>query len=90
MDNFPPASEMFLLNCSGPGSLDIFQGHSKATMLLIVNNAAQGILSSFFFKYAGEIITQFAPPSFSSSYPLLMGSLYVSTWCFCVAQLSLN
>ncbi|XP_009775613.1 CMP-sialic acid transporter 3 isoform X2 [Nicotiana sylvestris] len=37
----------------GPSSLDIFEGHSKATMLLIVNNAAQGILSSFFFKYAG-------------------------------------
>ncbi|KAG5588763.1 hypothetical protein H5410_049197 [Solanum commersonii] len=64
---------MFLLNFSGPGSLDIFQGHSKATMLLIVNNAAQGILSSFFFKYAGEIITQFAPPSFCSSNPQLMG-----------------
>ncbi|XP_030970749.1 CMP-sialic acid transporter 3-like isoform X5 [Quercus lobata] len=36
----------------GPSSLDILQGHSKATMLLICNNAAQGILSSFFFKYA--------------------------------------
>ncbi|KAL0392495.1 UNVERIFIED_CONTAM: CMP-sialic acid transporter 3 [Sesamum radiatum] len=38
----------------GPGSFDILEGHSKATMLLICNNAAQGILSSFFFKYAGE------------------------------------
>lgn len=56
LDNIPPAPEMFLLNFSGPSSLDIFEGHSKATMLLIVNNAAQGILSSFFFKYAGEII----------------------------------
>ncbi|KAK1435274.1 hypothetical protein QVD17_01035 [Tagetes erecta] len=37
----------------GPESFDILQGHSKATMLLIINNAAQGILSSFFFKYAG-------------------------------------
>ncbi|CAL5399746.1 unnamed protein product [Camellia sinensis] len=36
----------------GPSSFDIFEGHSKATMLLIFNNAAQGILSSFFFKYA--------------------------------------
>ncbi|KAL8217298.1 hypothetical protein R6Q57_024135 [Mikania cordata] len=35
-----------------PESFDILQGHSKATMLLIINNAAQGILSSFFFKYA--------------------------------------
>lgn len=39
---------------SGPSSFDILEGHSKATMLLIANNAAQGILSSFFFKYAGN------------------------------------
>jgi hypothetical protein len=38
----------------GPGSFDILQGHSRATMFLILNNAAQGILSSFFFKYAGN------------------------------------
>lgn len=44
----------------GPGSLDIFQGHSKATMLLIVNNAAQGILSSFFFKYADTILKKYS------------------------------
>ncbi|KAF8393930.1 hypothetical protein HHK36_020132 [Tetracentron sinense] len=36
----------------GPSCFDILQGHSKATMFLIFNNAAQGILSSFFFKYA--------------------------------------
>lgn len=44
------------LDISGPDSFDILQGHSRATMLLILNNAGQGILSSFFFKYAGEII----------------------------------
>ncbi|MCD7447172.1 hypothetical protein HAX54_025518 [Datura stramonium] len=44
----------------GPGSFDIFQGHSKATMLLIVNNAAQGILSSFFFKYADTILKKYS------------------------------
>ena len=38
--------------------MDILQGHSKATMLLICNNAAQGILSSFFFKYAGDYGTR--------------------------------
>jgi hypothetical protein len=37
----------------GPSSFNILEGHSKATMFLICNNAAQGILSSFFFKYAG-------------------------------------
>nr|XP_029122519.1 CMP-sialic acid transporter 3 isoform X4 [Elaeis guineensis] len=40
----------------GPASFDILQGHSKATMFLICNNAAQGILSSFFFKYNFEEI----------------------------------
>ncbi|XWS58912.1 hypothetical protein CRYUN_Cryun08bG0075100 [Craigia yunnanensis] len=44
----------------GPSSLDIMQGHSKATMLLICNNAAQGILSSFFFKYADTILKKYS------------------------------
>ncbi|XP_010930175.1 CMP-sialic acid transporter 4 [Elaeis guineensis] len=44
----------------GPGSFDIFQGHSKATMFLICNNAAQGILSSFFFKYADTILKKYS------------------------------
>uniref|UniRef100_A0A2N9GPN5 Uncharacterized protein n=1 Tax=Fagus sylvatica TaxID=28930 RepID=A0A2N9GPN5_FAGSY len=44
----------------GPGSFDILQGHSKATMLLIANNAAQGILSSFFFKYADTILKKYS------------------------------
>lgn len=44
----------------GPSSFDILQGHSKATMLLIANNAAQGILSSFFFKYADTILKKYS------------------------------
>ncbi|TYI71176.1 hypothetical protein E1A91_D08G275900v1 [Gossypium mustelinum] len=44
----------------GPSSLDILQGHSRATMLLICNNAAQGILSSFFFKYADTILKKYS------------------------------
>lgn len=44
----------------GPNSFDILQGHSRATMLLIVNNAAQGILSSFFFKYADTILKKYS------------------------------
>ncbi|KAI3858190.1 hypothetical protein MKW92_051517, partial [Papaver armeniacum] len=44
----------------GPGSFSIPEGHSKATMLLIFNNAAQGILSSFFFKYAGTILRKYS------------------------------
>lgn len=44
----------------GPGSFDILQGLSKATILLICNNAAQGILSSFFFKYADTILKKYS------------------------------
>ncbi|KAJ6841497.1 CMP-sialic acid transporter 4-like isoform X1 [Iris pallida] len=44
----------------GPSSFDLFHGHSKATMLLIINNAAQGILSSFFFKYADTILKKYS------------------------------
>ncbi|KAK4566812.1 hypothetical protein RGQ29_002889 [Quercus rubra] len=44
----------------GPASFDILEGHSKATMLLIANNAAQGILSSFFFKYADTILKKYS------------------------------
>ncbi|PWA63309.1 Nucleotide-sugar transporter [Artemisia annua] len=44
----------------GPESFDILQGHSKATMFLIINNAAQGILSSFFFKYADTILKKYS------------------------------
>lgn len=34
--------------------MNLFKGLSHATALLIANNALQGILSSFFFKYAGQ------------------------------------
>ncbi|CAL9194773.1 unnamed protein product [Musa hybrid cultivar] len=44
----------------GPSSFDILQGHSKSTMFLICNNAAQGILSSFFFKYADTILKKYS------------------------------
>ncbi|XP_057423788.1 CMP-sialic acid transporter 3-like [Lotus japonicus] len=44
----------------GPSSFDILEGHSRATMLLIANNAAQGILSSFFFKYADTILKKYS------------------------------
>ncbi|CAL9131650.1 unnamed protein product [Musa acuminata var. zebrina] len=44
----------------GPGSFNILEGHSKATMFLICNNAAQGILSSFFFKYADTILKKYS------------------------------
>ncbi|CAB91606.1 transporter-like protein [Arabidopsis thaliana] len=50
----------FVMILTGPGSFDILQGHSRATMFLILNNAAQGILSSFFFKYADTILKKYS------------------------------
>ncbi|WOL03657.1 CMP-sialic acid transporter 5 [Canna indica] len=44
----------------GTSSFDILQGHSRATIFLICNNAAQGILSSFFFKYADTILKKYS------------------------------
>uniref|UniRef100_A0A0E0JS84 Uncharacterized protein n=1 Tax=Oryza punctata TaxID=4537 RepID=A0A0E0JS84_ORYPU len=44
----------------GSSSFNILEGHSKATMFLICNNAAQGILSSFFFKYADTILKKYS------------------------------
>jgi UDP-galactose transporter len=44
----------------GGAGFNIFEGHSKATMFLIINNAAQGILSSFFYKYADTILKKYS------------------------------
>ncbi|KAG6479853.1 hypothetical protein ZIOFF_063328 [Zingiber officinale] len=44
----------------GPSSFNILDGHSRATMFLICINAAQGILSSFFFKYADTILKKYS------------------------------
>eukprot|EP00899_Mesostigma_viride_P016402 jgi/Mesvir1/24763/Mv22019-RA.1 len=38
----------------------IFTGHSTTTMLLVANNALQGILSSFFFKFADTILKKYS------------------------------
>ncbi|KAF5828357.1 hypothetical protein DUNSADRAFT_17740 [Dunaliella salina] len=44
----------------GEGLSAIFAGQSSVTTLLIVNNAAQGILSSFFYKYADTILKKYS------------------------------
>uniref|UniRef100_A0A0D6QVE6 Uncharacterized protein n=1 Tax=Araucaria cunninghamii TaxID=56994 RepID=A0A0D6QVE6_ARACU len=44
----------------GANGFNILEGHSRATMLLVCNNAAQGILSSFFFKYADTILKKYS------------------------------
>lgn len=45
---------------NGGGGVSLFRGHSTMTVLLVVNNAAQGILSSFFFKFADTILKKYS------------------------------
>ncbi|KAJ7560637.1 hypothetical protein O6H91_04G138000 [Diphasiastrum complanatum] len=44
----------------GGAEFNLFEGHSRATAFLIVNNAAQGILSCFFLKYADAILKKYS------------------------------
>uniref|UniRef100_A0A7S0RYF6 CMP-sialic acid transporter n=1 Tax=Chlamydomonas leiostraca TaxID=1034604 RepID=A0A7S0RYF6_9CHLO len=44
----------------GQGVAELFAGQSAVTLLLIVNNAAQGILSSFFYKFADTILKKYS------------------------------
>lgn len=45
---------------TGQGFTTMFQGQSMVTMVLIANNAAQGILSSFFYKFADTILKKYS------------------------------
>eukprot|EP00232_Nephroselmis_pyriformis_P020871 CAMPEP_0182864744 /NCGR_PEP_ID=MMETSP0034_2-20130328/7324_1 /TAXON_ID=156128 /ORGANISM="Nephroselmis pyriformis, Strain CCMP717" /LENGTH=493 /DNA_ID=CAMNT_0024997007 /DNA_START=222 /DNA_END=1699 /DNA_ORIENTATION=+ len=38
----------------------IFSGHTSMTLVLVANNAMQGILSSFFFKFADTILKKYS------------------------------
>jgi len=55
---------LFGLTCvyiaRGGEGVNLFSGHSSITLLLVVNNAAQGILSSFFFKFADTILKKYS------------------------------
>lgn len=51
---------LFTTVLKGGNGFDILHGHSRATLFLILNNAAQGILSSFFFKYADTILKKYS------------------------------
>ncbi|CAI5463433.1 unnamed protein product [Closterium sp. Yama58-4] len=51
---------VFIARGGDMASLNILQGHSRATAVLIANNAMQGILSSFFFKYADTILKKYS------------------------------
>lgn len=52
----------------------LFAGHSTITLLLVANNAIQGVLSSFFYKFADTILKKYS----SSLATLLTGLLSVS------------
>lgn len=39
---------------------EVFVGQNQFTMLIVVSNAVQGILSSFFFKYADTILKKYS------------------------------
>ncbi|CAI9303179.1 unnamed protein product [Lactuca saligna] len=77
----------------GPESFDILQGHSKATILLIVNNAAQGIVSSFFFKYAvATIFTGFTSAAlfgYTHTINVMFSSQCISFQNFIIANIFL-
>jgi UDP-galactose transporter len=51
---------LVVTSISGVQSSSIFAGFSGVTVLLVVNNALQGILSSFFFKYADTILKKYS------------------------------
>lgn len=44
----------------GGEGLSVFHGHNTLTMLLVANNAAQGVLSSFFYKFADTILKKYS------------------------------
>lgn len=50
----PPAAHLYLPALSFPPGL------SLVTYLLIANNAAQGVLSSFFYKFADTILKKYS------------------------------
>nr|KAJ0205627.1 hypothetical protein LSAT_V11C500247740 [Lactuca sativa] len=49
-----------MVELTRPESFDILHIHSKATMLLIINNAGQGVLWSSSFKYANTILKKYS------------------------------
>ncbi|KAK8960058.1 CMP-sialic acid transporter 2 [Platanthera guangdongensis] len=56
---------------TGLDKFDIVQGHSKASLLLALNNASQGMPSSLFFKNAGRS----SPTIYNRPYPSLHSTI---------------
>jgi len=49
-----------MLSLGGNAGRSIFSGFNSVTLALVVNNALQGILSSFFFKFADTILKKYS------------------------------
>jgi hypothetical protein len=64
----------------------MFHHHSKVTLLLVVNNAMQGVLSSFFFKYADTILKKYSSTLATICTGVLSAALFghALTLNFCV------
>ena len=58
--NRPPPSPLPPLFLSGGEWGGVFRGHSRYTALLVANNALQGMLASFFFKYADTLLKKYS------------------------------
>ena len=50
----------YVLFSGGSSGKSIFSGFNAVTLALVVNNALQGILSSFFFKFADTILKKYS------------------------------
>uniref|UniRef100_A0A061RYD9 Nucleotide-sugar transporter n=1 Tax=Tetraselmis sp. GSL018 TaxID=582737 RepID=A0A061RYD9_9CHLO len=57
---FNAAGLLLVASLEGRSLWGMFVGHNAFSALLVVNNAAQGILSSFFFKYADTILKKYS------------------------------
>jgi hypothetical protein len=57
----------------------VFRGHSVVTCLLVANNAAQGILSTFFFKFADSVMKKHSSNAATIFTALLSAAMFGHT-----------
>ncbi|KAI7844758.1 hypothetical protein COHA_001640 [Chlorella ohadii] len=57
---FNVAGLLVVVASGGLAPSAVFSGFSPVTLLLVVNNAMQGVLSSFFYKYADTILKKYS------------------------------
>ncbi|ACO66017.1 Drug/Metabolite transporter superfamily, partial [Micromonas commoda] len=57
----------------------VFRGHSIVTCLLVANNAAQGVLSTFFFKFADSVMKKHSSNAATIFTALLSAAMFGHT-----------